>query len=76
MTEVTRSVINSITGNTENITDDDGKTFREACSSIAPFDIEWVVQDQDGNDISEKTLKEYTGKAQISPADVAGGVFF
>ena len=73
MTVERRTVINSIDGRTQTIEGDPNTSFREACTPIAPVDIEWTILNQDGEDISELPLKDYKGKAQIAPADVSGG---
>ncbi len=55
---------------TKNILQDDDDTFREACLKDWQFDSiepghEWIIQDEQGNDISNRKLLEYHGIAKI-----------
>ena len=65
VTVVRRVVVNAIDDLLHTIEGDPNTSFREACVGIAPVDIEWVVLDAEGKDISDLTLKAYKGMAQI-----------
>ncbi len=71
--EVTRRVLNSITGEKKEIKGEETETFHDACVQIAPMDVSWSVLDRNGNDISNKKLKDYNDIAQIAPKDIEGG---
>jgi len=73
MARTNLKVRNAITGQPFNIVDDDNKTFHDACGSQAPMDQEWGVYDQDGNDISNVKLKDFSGTPYLGPKRITGG---
>jgi hypothetical protein len=69
-TKIQRVIIDAYTGKEFIISGEQDATFRDACKIEWPFDsIEmgksWIIQDERGNDISERPLTEYHGIAKI-----------
>ena len=67
MARLSTHVRNAIPGQIFTIIDDDNKTFRNACKSQVSLDQEWRIHNQDGNDISNVKLKDFSGTPYVGP---------